>query len=181
MGLGKNRTMVAQTDRLKLCAWREEDWSAFAPIARDPEVMRYITGGVPWSDERVREFVAKQIARHADEGYCRWRLEEKATGATVGFCGGGRMPGLAEDEVEVGWWLARSHWGRGLATEAARAAIQDLFTRVGLPRVVSMAARENAASLRIMEKLGYRFLREQEYRGFLVHIQELTPAAFRVS
>lgn len=173
--------MVAETSRLVLYAWRPEDWSSFAPIAKDPEVMRYITGGVPWPDGRVQEFVAKQIAQHAGEGYCRWRIEEKATGATVGFCGGGRMHGLADDEVEVGWWLARSHWGRGLATEAARAAIHDLFHRVGLPRVVSMAARENAASLRIMAKLGYTFLREQPYRGFIVHIHELTPAAFRVS
>jgi len=173
--------MVAETDRLRLWAWREEDWSAFAPIAQDPEVMRYITGGVPWTDERIREFVAKQIRRHEEEGYCRWRLEDKATGATVGFCGGGRMHGLAEDEVEVGWWLARSCWGRGLATEAARAAVTDLFARVGLPRVVSMAAKENRASLRIMDKLGYRFLREAEYRGFLVEIRELTPTAFRVS
>ncbi|MCL4795315.1 MAG: GNAT family N-acetyltransferase [Bryobacteraceae bacterium] len=173
--------MVAETGRLRLYSWRAEDWVAFAPVARDPEVMRYITGGVPWSDERVQEFVSKQITRHADEGYCRWRLAEKATGATVGFCGGGRMHGLAEEEVEVGWWLARSHWGRGLATEAARAAIHDLFTRVGLSRVVSMAARENAASLRIMAKLGYTFVREQPYREFIVHIHELTPAGFRVS
>lgn len=173
--------MVASTERLILHAWREADWTSFAPIARDPEVMRYITGGAPWTDERIQEFVARQIAWHAAEGYCRWRLEEKSTGATIGFCGGGRMHGLEDDEVEVGWWLARSHWGRGLATEAARAAIQDLFTRVGLPRVVSMAARENTASLRIMRKLGYTFLREQEYRGFTVQIQELTPAAFRVS
>jgi [ribosomal protein S5]-alanine N-acetyltransferase len=173
--------MVAETDRLTLWRWREEDWRAFAPIARDPEVMRYITGGVPWTNERVREFVAKQIKRHDEEGYCRWRLADKSTGATVGFCGGGRMPGLAEDEVEVGWWLARTHWGMGLATEAARAALADLFLRVGLPRVVSMAARENRASLRVMEKLGYRFLREGEYHGFTVEVRELTAAAFRVS
>jgi [ribosomal protein S5]-alanine N-acetyltransferase len=144
-------------------------------------VMRYITGGVPWSDERIQEFVAKQMKRYAEEGYCRWRLEEKASGATIGFCGGGRMHGLDDDEVEVGWWLAQSHWGQGLATEAARAAVGDLFTRVGLPRVVSMAARENAASLRVMAKLGYRFVREQEYGDFVVHVHELTPAAFRVS
>lgn len=173
--------MLAETARLTLHPWRPEDWSSFAPIAQDPEVMKYITGGIPWSDERVQEFVAKQIARQAEEGYCRWRLADRTTDATVGFCGGGRMHGLADDEVEVGWWLARSHWGRGLATEAARAAIHDLFTRVHLPRVVSMAARDNTASLRIMAKLGYTFLREQPYRDFIVHIHELTPAGFRVS
>lgn len=173
--------MVAETPRLTLHPWHEDDWSAFAPIAQDSAVMRYITGGTPWTGERVRRFVAKQIARHAAEGYCRWRLEEKSTGLTIGFCGGGRMPGLADDEVEVGWWLARSHWGRGLATEAARAALSHLFHQIALPRVVSMAMVDNAASLRIMDKLGYRFLRHMTYNQFPVELRELTPATFRVS
>lgn len=70
----------------------------------------------------------------------------------IGFCGVGFW-GDALD-LEIGWWLARKHWGRGLATEAARVALRDAFERVGLQRIISIARPANVASTRIMEKLG---------------------------
>ena len=68
-------------------------------------------------------------------------------------------------DPEIGWWLALRCWGRGLATEAAQSALQDLFGRVGLERVISVAMPENAASLRVMEKLGLRFQHAFENGG----------------
>lgn len=66
---------------------------------------------------------------------------------------------------EIGWWLARRYWGRGLATEAARCALRDALERVGLRRIMSVAMVENTASRRIMEKLGLRFECEFENEG----------------
>lgn len=167
---------MIETPRLRLLPWREDDWESFHPIASDPEVMRHITAGVPWTAERTRQFVEKQMAVFAEHGYCRWRLELKQTGETAGFCGGGSLHGF--DGVETGWWLARHLWGQGLATEAARAAVSDLLERVGLVKLISVAARENTASLRIMAKLGFRFIEEIEYKGFHVRVHSLEPNHF---
>lgn len=146
---------MLQTGRLILDTWHSSDWLEFRPMAIDPEVMRYITGGVPWTEEQIRNFVNRQMSLYAERGFCRWKLVEASTGEMIGFCG----PGVWRDapDPEIGWWLARDYWGRGLATEAARAALADAFDRAGLKRIISVAHPENAASIRVMQKLGLRF------------------------
>jgi ribosomal-protein-alanine N-acetyltransferase len=164
------------TERLILTEWRGPDWLELRPIATDPEVMRYITGGRPWSDERIRSFVDRQIKLYADRGFCRWKLIEKSSGDTIGFCGVGIWrEGL---EPEIGWWLARPNWGRGLATEAAQVALADIFERVKLDRVVSIARPANAASTRIMEKLGLKFNRDFENEGVQLVEYTMTRAEY---
>lgn len=145
--------MNLQTERLVLDSWQMDDWRAFRSIATDAEVMRYITGGVPWTDEQIQNFVERQMLLYSERGFCRWKLLAKATGEMIGFCG----VGLWHDAPEIGWWLDRRYWGRGLATEAAFAALRDAFERVGLGRIVSIARPANTASLRVMEKLGLTF------------------------
>lgn len=162
--------MMIETERLRLLPWRAEDWESFAPIAKDPEMMRFITHGVPWSDERIQHLIERQRAYHESHGYCRWRLELRESGETAGFCGAAGLQGL--DEPEMGWWVARKLWRRGLATEAARAALDDLFTRVGLERIVSVIAIGNAASVRVAEKLGYHYLRDAVINNFDVRVYE---------
>src|SRR5271157_3244158 len=70
---------MIRTERLILDAWQSSDWTAFRPIATDPEVMRYITGGVPWTDEQIQAFVARQLKVYRERGFCRWKLIEKAS------------------------------------------------------------------------------------------------------
>jgi adenosine deaminase/aminodeoxyfutalosine deaminase len=157
----RHKTLV--TERLILSPWRSSDWTEFRPIATDVEVMRYITGGVPWTDEKIQAFIDRQVKLYLDRGFCRWKIVERASGDVIGFCG----PGSWNDatDPEVGWWLARRCWGRGLATEAAAVALRDAFERVRLDRVISVAMPENRASRRIMEKLGLAFEREIEKDG----------------
>jgi ribosomal-protein-alanine N-acetyltransferase len=155
--------MFAETSRLILDVWQSSDWEELRPIATDVEVMRYITRGVPWTDEQIRSFVDRQVELYAERGFCRWKLIEKSTGEMIGFCG----PGLWRDvpDVEIGWWLAQHRWGRGLATEAAEFALRDAFERVKLERVISIAVPENRASTRIMQKLGLKLECEFEAGG----------------
>jgi RimJ/RimL family protein N-acetyltransferase len=152
-----------ETTRLRLLAWQPEDWLQLRPIARDPEVVRYISSGEPWPDERIREFVARQVAGLAARGFCFWRLEHKADGEIIGFCGLQPLDGTPE--IEIGWWLARARWGQGLATEAAREALRDAFERAGLERIVAIAQPANRPSIHIMEKLGMHYERETTHRG----------------
>ena len=128
--------------------------------------MRYIGDGTPWLDTRSRQFAERQIALEAERGFCLWKLAPKAGGSLIGFCG---LQPLAElGEMEIGWWLARAWWGRGLATEAARAVMRDGFERVRLDRIVAIAQPANTASVNIMRKLGMRFERIVEPRGIPV-------------
>jgi [ribosomal protein S5]-alanine N-acetyltransferase len=154
---------VLRTDRLILDTWEVSDWQAFRPIAIDVEVMRYINGGTPWTDDQIQNFVNRQVQRYSEHGYCRWKLIEASSGDLIGFCGLGIWRDAADPEL--GWWLARSHWGRGLATEAARAALADAFDRVQLPRFISIAMPENTASIGVMKKLGLKFDAEFESEG----------------
>jgi ribosomal-protein-alanine N-acetyltransferase len=84
----------------------------------------------------------------------------------IGFCGLQPLP--ESEEIEIGWWLARDWWGRGLATEAARVALRDGFERVGLERILAIAQPANTASIGVMQKLGMRFERMAESRGISV-------------
>jgi ribosomal-protein-alanine N-acetyltransferase len=144
--------MGLETERLLLDTWQFADWTAFRPIATDPQVMRYINGGTPWTDEQIHLFVDRQVKLYSERGFCRWKLLAKPTWEMIGFCGVGFWRDALDPEI--GWWLARRHWGRGLATEAARTTLRDAFERVRLDRIISIARPENTASTRIMEKLG---------------------------
>jgi RimJ/RimL family protein N-acetyltransferase len=168
--------VIIETERLILTVWQPSDWTALRPIATDVEVMRYITDGTPWSDEKIREFVNRQVNLYAARGFCRWKLIEKSTGDTIGFCG----PGFWRDagDPEIGWWLAHHRWGHGLATEAARAALRDAFERAGLDRIISVAMPANTASTRIMEKLGLRFECEFESEGTRLVRYAITRRAY---
>lgn len=155
--------MIMETERLILSPWESADWAELRPIATDVEVMRYITGGVPWPDEKIQSFVDRQVKLYLDRGFCRWKLVEKGSGEMIGFCGPGSWTDASDPEI--GWWLARGWWGRGLASEAAAAALRDAFERVRLGRIISVAMTENRASRRIMEKLGLSFECEFEKDG----------------
>jgi ribosomal-protein-alanine N-acetyltransferase len=144
--------MILETERLVLDTWQIPDWSAFRPIATDPEVMRHITGGAPWTDEQIRTFVERQVKLYAARSFCRWKLIAKADRQLIGFCGLGFWRDAPDPEI--GWWLARRYWRSGLATEAARAALRDAFERANVERIISVATAANRASTRIMEKLG---------------------------
>jgi RimJ/RimL family protein N-acetyltransferase len=155
---------VLETARMRLLPWQADDWLLLRPIGRDPQVMRYISDGEPWPDERIREFVGRQVAHFDRLGYCLWKLLLKETSEMIGFCGLQPLDGTAE--TEIGWWLAQAWWGQGLATEAARAALRDGFERAGLKRIVAVALPANRASIHVMEKLGMKYEREMIHRGF---------------
>ena len=143
-----------RTARLILRAWRESDGEPFAAMNVDPEVTRYLGTGPrdrAASDELIRSF-----ERHwAERGFGLWAVE-RADGAFLGFTGLAQWTFEAPfmPAVEVGWRLARSAWGHGYATEAARAALRFGFETIGLAEIVSFTVPDNVRSRRVMERLG---------------------------
>jgi RimJ/RimL family protein N-acetyltransferase len=148
---------VIETGRLWLREWVPDDAARFRSICTDPQVMRYIRDGSIWTDDEVAAFIERERARARTEGYCLWALILRDGGELVGQCG---LKQLAQtDMIETGWWIARARWGQGLATEAARAVRDAAFLRFGLERIVAIAHPDNAASIRVMEKIGMIFVK----------------------
>jgi RimJ/RimL family protein N-acetyltransferase len=150
-----------ETDRLLLRPWRPaEDLDALVAMNADPAVMRWIAPNRPLRREESADFLDRMV-RHWDEhGFGLWALvprEEPAAGC-IGFAGlaiPSFLPAVLP-AVEVGWRLHPAWWGRGLATEAARASMEFGFERLELRSIVSIIDPGNAASLRVAEKLGMR-------------------------
>ena len=142
--------MELRTERLILRRWRASDREPFARMNADPEVMRYFVR--PLTREESDAFV-EGIERHfEDRGYGLWAVEVPGTAPFIGYAGL-NMPAFMPIP-EVGWRLDRPYWGKGYATEAARAAIADGFDRVGLSEVVSFTTPLNLKSVAVMERLG---------------------------
>lgn len=160
------RGIRLESERLTLGEWEADDWLEFRAIAADPDVMRFIGEGQPWPEERARAFVERQMATFEQRRFCLWKLAPKDSRELIGFCGLQPLPGT--EEIEIGWWLARAWWGRGLATEAARVALRDGFERAGLQRIVAIAQPANTASIGVMRKLGMRFDRATQSRAIPV-------------
>jgi RimJ/RimL family protein N-acetyltransferase len=148
--------MRIETERLVLRRWRDADAAALAAIFAHPEVER-------WLGASTREDAVRRIERYEHSwetlGYGRLAAEDRETGVLVGRVGVMRQDGWTATpwKDEIGWAIAPARWGEGLATEAATAALTDALGRVGLGRVVSFALPENAASLRVMVKIGLRY------------------------
>ncbi|WP_263144110.1 GNAT family N-acetyltransferase [Pseudomonas sp. RIT-PI-AD] len=142
------------TERLLLRTWRPEDLPAYIALSADPEVMHYFPE--PQSAARTEASYARIQAHFAEHGFGLWALERKDDGAFIGFTGLGHMGFEAHfsPAVEIGWRLARAHWGQGYSSEAARAALACGFERLGLAQVVAYTAVDNAPSRRVMEAIG---------------------------
>ena len=167
------------TTRLRLRPFRDDDLDAWARIGADPETMRYIGNGRPLSRDEARASLGYVRAHWAVRGYGLWAAEERDTGALVGRIGlyrPGGWPGL-----EVGWLIARERWGEGLATEGARAAVDFAFGRRLAGRLISAIAPENAASIRVAEKLGERFAGFRRLYGRRVAIYALERETWQPS
>ena len=155
-----------ETDGLLLRRWREEDFDASARICADPEVMWYMRVGCPLTREEAGQRVAATLRHWEERGFGLWAVEEKVSGAYIGRLGLLYHDDWPEGEhkTEVGWLLDRSCWGRGLATEGARASVRYGFEELGLERIISIIRPENAASRRVAEKAGLALQGETHWR-----------------
>lgn len=144
------------TDRLLLRRWRDDDREPFARINADPRTMEFFPAPLTRAEsDALVDRIEAAIERH---GFGFWALELRESGALAGFTGL-NVPAFEAPftpAVEIGWRLAPEHWGRGYASEAARAALDVGFERAGLDRIVSFTAVPNVRSQRVMERIGMR-------------------------
>jgi RimJ/RimL family protein N-acetyltransferase len=144
---------VLETERLLLRDWQPSDAAPFAALNADPEVTRYLNG--PMRREQSDELLARIRNHWQDHGFGLYAVEVKDSGAFAGFVGLA-IPSFLPDvlpAVEVGWRLAREHWGNGYATEGARASMRFGFEELELRQIISIIDPRNAASVRVAQRL----------------------------
>jgi RimJ/RimL family protein N-acetyltransferase len=150
------------TARLRLRIFQPGDFEAHARISGDPEVMRYILPG-PLSRVDAWWQMARYVGHWHLLGYGMWAMQDRATDEHVGRVG--FLDAAGGHGFEMGWALAPAAWGRGLALEGARAALQHAFTALDRDHVVCIIHPENQRSIRVAERLGAVLEREIEDHG----------------
>lgn len=142
-----------RTDRLLLRAWRESDVAPWAAMNADPEVRTYFPDVL--TTQQSEASVARFQADLDRRGWGWWAVEVRATGEFIGFTGLDPVEdGMPFTGVEAGWRLARTAWGHGYATEAARAAVDFGFQRLGLAEVLAVTTATNLRSQAVMRRVG---------------------------
>jgi RimJ/RimL family protein N-acetyltransferase len=143
---------VGRTPRLRLRRLRAEDVDDVAAMSADPEQMRFYPR--PKRRDEVEAWMAWNLALYEASGFGTWLLESAPDGAFAGYCGIRPLVLDGRDEVEVAWHVKKTHWNRGLATEAAGLVLRLGFERYDLASLVAIIHPDNSPSRRVAEKLG---------------------------
>lgn len=143
------------TERLILRQFKETDWQAVHEYASDPEVVRYLSWG-PNTEEDTRDFVGRAIARHLEQPRQNYEFAMvlKAEDKLVGHCGIGMSDASHHTEAWIYYFLNRSYWGRGYATEAVHALLEFGFFQLKLHRIFATCDPENSISASVLQKVG---------------------------
>lgn len=146
--------LTLESARLLMRQWRDEDLPAFAAMCADPQVMRYFPARLSRLESAA--LIGRIRGHFAEYGFGLWALERKDTGEFIGLTGlmhvGFDAPFVPA--VEIGWRLAREHWGLGFASEAAWTALRCAFDRLALDQVVAFTTHSNLPSQKVMQAIG---------------------------
>ncbi len=163
---------MLETERLYLRRLTMEDLEDVHRMHSDPETIRYASGRVK-NLEESSEWLERAIDSYETHGHGFWALEMKRSGDYVGHAG--LLAQVVDDvsETEIAYWIARSHWGAGLATEAAIASRDHGFQVLGRDRLISIIHPDNRASRRVAEKVGLQIEKPATHKGVDVLIYSI--------
>ena len=165
---------VIETPRLLLRTLTDEDHAALLEMYQDPRMNRFIGGPPPPRDEywrRIRETWPAYYARH---GFGLWATVRREDGRLLGRCGLLSQEVDGERHVEVAYALAPEFWGRGYATEAARASRDWAFRSLDVPHVISLIIPENTGSIAVAERNGMGLWKMADFRDYHLCVYRIT-------
>lgn len=168
--------IIIETERIILRLWKEEDAIKLFHIYQDPKVTQFT--GKPFTLTQINKFIVKSNKRQIQYGYTVWAVELKKTKELMGFISLFNTKHLKKvnlgknfiPDIGIGWCLGSEYWGKGYATEGARAVIEYGFNQCGLIEIASFTVPMNKASIRVMEKIGM----QRDLNGDFAH-PELPP------
>jgi RimJ/RimL family protein N-acetyltransferase len=145
----------------------QDDGALLLDLDSDPEVMRYINGGKPSTQEDLDQVLMPRINAftNPDKGWGLWRVNRKDDNTFIGWILARPMFFFSDktdyDDIELGWRFKRDVWGQGYATEAAQAVIKGLHQQRQYHKFSAIAVPENVGSIKIMKKLGMQFIKKE--------------------
>jgi RimJ/RimL family protein N-acetyltransferase len=163
--------VVLKTERLLVRRWRDGDAEIVAPMYADPEVMRYIPGGV-WSLERTQQIIARMSELEREAGFGFYPVVRAEDEIILGHCGLGRLEN--GNEIEVAYILNKEFWGHGYAREATAATLEHAFRTGVAHRIVAVALPQNIRSITVMRRCGMQRVGRAQHFGADVEKYEIT-------
>lgn len=153
--------IITETQRLVLRELNVSDAEAFYRLNSNPEVLKH-TGDRPFLSVADAKSFLENYSDYKANGFGRWAVIARDTGAFIGWCG----LKLNEDQlVDIGFRFFREQWGKGYATESAEASLAYGFDHLKLDEIVGRAFIDNKASIRVLEKLGMHFWKNESCEG----------------
>jgi len=150
-----------ETDRLIIRSFSESDIPAYATIVADPRVTKYLADGSPHSPAEAEAYILDCIDRDQATGISRYAVLLKHDESLIGFCGFKKLP----DYTDFGWRYAQQAWGQGYATEAALRVLAYGLEDLKLINLAAGSFTENVASVKIIQKLGFRHVQGDQFYG----------------
>jgi ribosomal-protein-alanine N-acetyltransferase len=164
------------TDRLILRRLRKDDLETYAKIMGAKEVGKWFPKGDGYTREESEKSLNAILKHWGKHGFGIWAIINKANGVLIGRCGLNLIDETSE--VEVDFVLTPNSWGKGYATEAAKAALAYGFQKLKLQNIIALAKPENTASRRVIEKIGMKFKRNAEYWGITCAYYAISKAQY---
>jgi RimJ/RimL family protein N-acetyltransferase len=151
--------LIIETERLLIRPFSRKDIAPSYAMNLDAEVSKYTgDGGVVSKEEIERRIVENVFGDYQKYGFGRLAVELKAENKFIGFTGLKYLEDM--DEVDLGYRFMKEYWGKGIATESAKASVELGFKQLGLKKIIAMVLPENTASIRVLEKLHFQFEKE---------------------
>jgi RimJ/RimL family protein N-acetyltransferase len=144
--------VILETERLLLREFVPEDVDALMAVVGDPVTMQFYPA--PFTREEVNNWILRNRARYASDGFGLWAMLLKSTGELIGDCGFFVRDVQESFDFELAWHVHRDHWGQGYATEAAQGCIEHAFARLAADRIIALVRPENLSSCLVAEKSG---------------------------
>jgi len=152
--------LILKTDRLYLREFELEDDRSFFDLNADPEVLKFTGDRAFQSVTHAREFI-RNYKNYEQDGFGRWAVVLKKDDAFIGWCGLKQNP-EENNLIDLGYRIFRKHWNQGYTSEAARACLAHGFGKLAMSEIIARADFYNKASIRVMEKIGMSYWKEEK-------------------
>lgn len=168
-------SFVIETERLKIRPWSEDDLDHYLLLANDVGYNCFsLPGQFALDPEEAKERIKDRVDLVNSKKVGKFLLFLKDSGAVIGTCGLGAYKLDNQEEMELGYRLRLQYWEKGFATEASRAILNDGFKRLNLKRIVAFAVPQNRPSIRVVEKLGFQYIKNFMHAEIPHALYELT-------
>lgn len=159
--LHKEMNKITETKRLILRELCVSDSEHFFKLNSDPEVLKF-TGDLPFSSVSDAEFFLNTYSDYQKNGFGRWAVISKESDKFLGWCG---LKLNEENLIDLGFRFFQNEWGKGYATESAKASLEYGFNNLDIKEIIGRASLDNKASIKVLEKLHMNFWKNDNCKG----------------